>query len=476
MMNGTIKTIYNPDSPFVYDGRKDRTEATETTTTNTTTTSTSSTSGLSTAEITIENEIDSVFINDDGKIVVLDHDTLSFKKIEIFRLTESDSVLVYSTTGFASGKQINFLDKDGLEGWDGNSNEEKKVQIGNYKLLMTGAIDESYENGFYDFEEFTVDVEGFTRNSGLLTINADKEEFFIREDSVPVKYSAASELSGFKIKLEILQSNASLTPGGKIFEQAMDFGNEVSFKMGTIDGWTGRNQLNKFVDEGYYLIRVIASPDDKFEKGYQDYETVQAKKRPFNAITVVSDSITQASTEAVAFGTSFVGNITSPACNICTRAAVYISSGRGDTVLFPLQGSRIGETTLLYLKGLVTNPGQANNIADNLQAGSISRWMFIPDMPGEDYPDFEELQTEANDGHIIIGTYRNNSGSGHVVMIVPGEAEKYSDVLIFKGYDSLIKFPKVLECGTDHRESKTSAFDNISIEKLKKMKWYRLVN
>jgi len=33
MMNGRIKTIYNPDSPFVYDGRKDRTETAETTTT-----------------------------------------------------------------------------------------------------------------------------------------------------------------------------------------------------------------------------------------------------------------------------------------------------------------------------------------------------------------------------------------------------------------------------------------------------------
>ncbi|HEX9651137.1 MAG TPA: hypothetical protein VGA21_11290, partial [Cyclobacteriaceae bacterium] len=70
MTHGEIVTVHNPDSPFVYDGRKDRTETTETTTT--TSTSSATTTAIASTEITIENEIDSVFINDDGKIVVLD--------------------------------------------------------------------------------------------------------------------------------------------------------------------------------------------------------------------------------------------------------------------------------------------------------------------------------------------------------------------------------------------------------------------
>jgi hypothetical protein len=70
LTDGEVVTIYNPTSPFVADARTPRNESTETTT-NTDSTS-SATTASTTTEITIENTIDSVYVNDDGKIVVLD--------------------------------------------------------------------------------------------------------------------------------------------------------------------------------------------------------------------------------------------------------------------------------------------------------------------------------------------------------------------------------------------------------------------
>lgn len=241
------------------------------------------------------------------------------------------------------------------------------------------------------------------------------------------------------------------------------------------------------VDEGSYFRVLVTNEKDsvvtnqKAEKlrkylfgEIEPIKEVKIKKY----VTVVKDKITSAAEKAVDYGDDFVGNSTWAACNICTRAAIYISTGEGDDLLFPKEGSRIGDSQSVYLKGEINNPGQANNIYDDLKDKLVAKFEYIPDMVNEDYPDFEQLQDDVNGGQIIIGTYRNTSGgSGHVVMIVPGLSEEHSTSPNDHKYNqngAKIKFPKILECGSNHRESVTPVYDNISISKLKTMRWYKL--
>ena len=67
-------------------------------------------------------------------------------------------------------------------------------------------------------------------------------------------------------------------------------------------------------------------------------------------------------------------------------------------------------------------------------------------------------------------------GSGHVVMMVPGETAKSDDKDKFKLNDNStrIKLPNILECGSNHRESSTRIDDNITEEKIKLLRWYKL--
>jgi len=70
-------------------------------------------------------------------------------------------------------------------------------------------------------------------------------------------------------------------------------------------------------------------------------------------------------------------------------------------------------------------------------------------MVGEDYPDFEEMQEEADDGKLIIGV--KSATTGHVVLLMPEdlweEATGDNDRVI-KLYDGTdIDRPIALECG-----------------------------
>lgn len=143
---------------------------------------------------------------------------------------------------------------------------------------------------------------------------------------------------------------------------------------------------------------------------------------------------------------------------------------------FSVGGSYIGDAQSDYLKGLVKDPGQANDVADDLKGGVILKFEEIPDMTGEDYPDFETMQADANAGQFIVGAYRATSGSGHVVMIVPGEAEKHPDQLRFQNRDQTDRFklPQILECGSNQRKSSTLISTNMSENQVQDMNWYKL--
>ena len=63
------------------------------------------------------------------------------------------------------------------------------------------------------------------------------------------------------------------------------------------------------------------------------------------------------------------------------------------------------------------------------------------------------------------------------MMIVPGEAEKHLIATRFKLSDNAtqIKLPKILECGSNHRENQTRIDDNMDETLVKSLKWYRLI-
>jgi hypothetical protein len=252
MMNGRIKTIYNPDSPFVYDGRKDRTETTETTTT-TTSTSTATTASAST-EITIENEIDTVFINDDGKIVVLD------------------------TAGNATTHEI---PKD-------ENGENRPVTItdgaGNSYTVEDGEVKESGNDSVVPTETISTDsitveapiIAGLSRDGDIVVIHSITESFKPGEERVTINYTSKDTLGLNNVKMEILKifeedttdviAFFGLTKGEKIdFEDARD----------DIKGWNGEDIEGEVVSPGNYQIRITATVDEDFKNGFEDYETVE---------------------------------------------------------------------------------------------------------------------------------------------------------------------------------------------------------
>ena len=254
-------------------------------------------------------------------------------------------------------------------------------------------------------------------------------------------------------------------------------GESIEFKDSQEDdkkGWSGKGTNGEKMEDGDYLVKLTASLDESYSNGFEDYERVVVKNQKY--VTVVKDTITSAAEKAVGYEDDFVGNSTWAACNICTRAAVYISTGEGDDVLFPKRGSRIGDSQSKYLKGEINDPGKANNIYDDLEDGLVAKFEYISDMDNEDYPNFDQLQNDTNDGQIIVGTYYNSSGSGHVVMIVPGTTEEHDDEHKFLLSDNFtqIKLPKILECGSNHRESATQIDDNMSENIVKSLRWYKL--
>ena len=322
-------------------------------------------------------------------------------------------------------------------------------------------------------------IDGLSRNADVVAINTITGNFTPGPERMEMTYTIADTLELNHTKIEIFRVNGEDTTLVTFYSD-LPKGMEIEFQDPQDEGkkgWSGKGTDGEPVSAGEYQVKLTTAIDESFRNGFEDYEVVEVEEE--NYITVVADSLTSAADQAVDYGIDFVGNSTSAACNICTRAAVYISTGSGNKVLFPKDGSHLGDTSSPYLKGSINNPGKANNIYDDLKDGFVVQWNFVDDMSGEDYPDFEQLQDDANDGEIIIGTWRNpGSGSGHIVMMVPGDSEPHpngdTDTEYQLNNGNAIEFPKILECGANHRENLTPAYDNISIAKLKVMRWYKL--
>ncbi|HCX99492.1 MAG TPA: hypothetical protein DG754_05060 [Bacteroidales bacterium] len=154
------------------------------------------------------------------------------------------------------------------------------------------------------------------------------------------------------------------------------------------------------------------------------------------------------------------------ACNIGVRAAVYLY--KNDPILFPEKTFGNWGAPLFYdsvvnntchtapeniLSGEVTWEGQANKMYDDLDNGRLSKFASIANAEECNYPDFGELQKQANNGGIIIGVKKNSAGHGHVVLIMPESFnERTDEETDFEIGGDEIKLPIVLECGIGDKE------------------------
>jgi hypothetical protein len=214
MMNGRIKTIYNPDSPFVYDGRKDRTETAETTTTTESASSATTTANAST-EITIENEIDSVFINDDGKIVVLDtagnETTYEIPKDENGEskpVTITDGAGKSYTVEGGEVKESGEYVPDTDEPADSTDTDSTTVERIQYSWPLTVHLDDDYYLTNTDMKEFsdgdTITIESYMLGVTLLLKDAEGQSVELLPSHFP---DNAGEIwpPGFTVDIEGLE-------------------------------------------------------------------------------------------------------------------------------------------------------------------------------------------------------------------------------------------------------------------------------
>jgi len=183
------------------------------------------------------------------------------------------------------------------------------------------------------------------------------------------------------------------------------------------------------------------------------------------------EQFSQAADTAISCAFSWSGN--DMACNIGVRTTVYFH--KNDKVLFPVSGSGLFKANQEpYFKGEITDPGKANNIYNDLDSNDLDEFEKITNASGCNYPDFEELQEQANDGAAIIGVKENNTGSGHIVIIMPESFNERSDIERSFNITSneIIILPITLECGQGTKEVRP--FENA--EDIVEFKWYKYEN
>ncbi|MEQ8681935.1 MAG: fibronectin type III domain-containing protein [Cyclobacteriaceae bacterium] len=168
-------------------------------------------------------------------------------------------------------------------------------------------------------------------------------------------------------------------------------------------------------------------------------------------------------------------------CNMCVRDAFYKITGK--TILYSGTENRkclccdpIEED---IQGGLVSGNGQANSIYETFmdKDSELSKqFEEIYDMEDEDYPDFVQMQSDANIGQIIVGVKSVSGGIGHIVILMPEdlwEEDSENDISTLVEYSDETKRsrPIALECG--QATNKRVQPVRWSLNSLKEVKWYR---
>lgn len=166
-------------------------------------------------------------------------------------------------------------------------------------------------------------------------------------------------------------------------------------------------------------------------------------------------------------------------CNFCVRDAFYKITGL--TILYPGSPNNAciccDPEEYNLTGGLVDGNGTANTIYNTLadEDSDLAQYFEeIFDMEGEDYPDFTQMQLDANNGQLIVGV--KSAGTGHVVLLMPEdlwEEDSDNDISTLVEYSDETKRsrPIALECG--QATNKRVQPVRWSLNSLKEVKWYR---
>ncbi len=140
-------------------------------------------------------------------------DTLGLEntKLEIYKLNDDKEELVTFYTDLTKGEEIEFIDDqdDDKQGWSGKGSDGEFVEAGEYKVKLTAATDETFGNGYEDYETVTVESNGVDYNLVLRNdedlIEADDYVLISAEPEMPaISVEAESEsASEIEVKLRL---------------------------------------------------------------------------------------------------------------------------------------------------------------------------------------------------------------------------------------------------------------------------------
>ncbi|WKV10941.1 hypothetical protein [Marivirga harenae] len=409
-------------------------------------------------ELLVINELTSSFTSSEERLELtytyLDSLELNNSKIEIFKINEEDTTLVIFYYNLEKGENIEFVDKqDDIAGWSGKGTNNNFVEAGEYLLRITVSVDDSFNNGFEDYDMFEiVDKESVSEFiSGKFIVF--KDDANIREQTEPYNILNPDE---YLEKGEFIEINNFLSEGD-------DARVMVSYINENIDycTWIGNlkevievsdNQLYKLKEDTKPVIRPYTEIYNlevsknqtlkvthecgefklisKLENGeFEDLGWVKNSSLKFDLSNLSVEEFTQnykGSTEKAATDIKSDWSEDEASCNLCIRAALYNLTG--DDVLYPVSGSSLtikDEGVQLYGK-VSSMMGNAQGIINNLNDGTLDNYFEeIKKEESESYPEYwKRLQNlVTSQKEIIIGSY----DPGHVFMIVPGSLYEVVD-------------------------------------------------
>ncbi|WOK06888.1 hypothetical protein RT717_27855 [Imperialibacter roseus] len=471
------------------------------------------------ADLVVINTVQNIFISGEERVGITysikDTLSLNFSKLEIFRLTEEDTLDVIAFFGLPVGDQVVFKDgRDTSEGWQGTNSLDEFVEAGNYLIKLTVTTDDIYTNGYesyevveavqpvqevpdYIYDYFVTDSDAWYREkeSPYKTITPEPKTNILAQGLQVALLDVVRDSNDKDVaKMNVKSTGEVEFTTLSNITQVKGFATERNYRL--LNDYTALKIpfLGNSSEKTYETDTEIAA-----DKYFGIYIKVSGEKSEIEGHWISKSSLIwidliekeeflEETKNATKVGTKFTGNQTSVACNVCVRSALLIL--KEDPALFPKEGSAFYDPAnsfdVSYPKGYITNPGQAKNIKEDFDILSSkpdlsSRFTKIEKKDDEDWEVyFKGLQDKADAGGIIVGTLLSSDGSsGHVMMITPGglidiseSTQKWGESFARKSRN-VLKVPRVLECGTGARNNEAPLCRNVDyVGATKRLKWY----
>ncbi len=356
------------------------------------------------------------------------------------------------------------------------------------EINHTATTDTQYyeiDSTLFISEDETLELASMYKNLEILSFIETPDSLNLDLQRIFVKYSLKDTLNLVFSKLELFRVDGI---DSALIAQTTDLepgiAKDLTDPIDESKGWN-LSSFSDFFEVGDELVlKLTTTQDSDFKYGFTD----QIGFYLYSDLDLTRQLIVKRSHDATRIGTKYVGNETSPVCNICVRSALLLL--REDSALFSQEGSAYYDPDkgfkVRYPKGKITNPGRAKNIKEDFDLIALNpelntRFSEINKDEAEGWDAyFQRLQDKADNGKLIVGAMLNSTGSsGHVMMITPGglvsitnETEKWGKTFDRKGRE-LKKLPRVLECGTGARENEAPLCRNVDFTgATTRVKWF----